>query len=58
MMNGTRCNSCGNFVYARKIPGAVDPKDFNCVDCGDSGMGEVSHEVKSYRLHHKFDVTR
>lgn len=58
MMNGTRCNSCGNFVYARRIPGAIDPDDFNCVDCEESGVGEPSHQVESYKLYNKFELTR
>jgi hypothetical protein len=33
MMNGTRCRSCGTFVYARNISGLVSPDDVVCPAC-------------------------
>jgi hypothetical protein len=33
MMNGTRCRSCGDFVYARDISGPVDPEKVVCEAC-------------------------
>ena len=33
MMNGTRCRSCGTFVYAREISGHVEPDDVVCPAC-------------------------
>ncbi|MCX2819272.1 hypothetical protein EGH25_07890 [Haladaptatus sp. F3-133] len=35
MMNGTRCRSCGTFVYARDISGLVKPNEVVCAACRD-----------------------
>jgi len=42
MINGTRCVSCGDFVYAREISGHVDPEDFVCGSCREFECVEVS----------------
>ncbi len=41
MMNGTRCKSCGTFVYARDISGHVDPEDVVCPACREFDCVEV-----------------
>lgn len=41
MINGTRCASCGDFVYAREISGHVDLENFVCEACREFECVEV-----------------
>jgi len=46
MMNGTRCRSCGAFVYARDISGLVEPDDVVCPSCREFDCVEPAPAVR------------
>jgi len=46
MINGTRCVSCGDFVYAREISGRVKPGEVVCEDCREFDCVETKPSMR------------